>query len=182
MSEFNVERLRIRASGRDRELFEDAVYEIERLRALQFSPSGDNHHNAALCPHCGEPLRKALAEIERLELQAIGRGVAHERIVRDNQKEFQRLQRLMAELRKENIKLKAVVDLPADLEPIRCMASACHCEHFGAATHMVTMPGGQIEAVSIQCANMHVMAGYQCRAMTRSDELAIRAAAEAATP
>lgn len=40
--------------------------EIARIRDLQFRPTGDNHHNAALCPHCGEPLRKALAEIERL--------------------------------------------------------------------------------------------------------------------
>lgn len=38
---------------------EDAAKEIEKARVLQFSPTGDNHHNAALCPHCGEPLREA---------------------------------------------------------------------------------------------------------------------------
>jgi FtsZ-binding cell division protein ZapB len=43
--------------------------EVERLRNLQFEPSGDNHHNAALCPYCGEPLRKALAEVERLKAE-----------------------------------------------------------------------------------------------------------------
>ncbi len=44
------------------------------LADAKFRPLGDNHHNAALCPHCGEPLRKALDEntalrqrIERLE-------------------------------------------------------------------------------------------------------------------
>ena len=47
-------------------LYREAADEIERLGQCQFEPSGDNHHNAALCPHCGEPLRKALAEIERL--------------------------------------------------------------------------------------------------------------------
>ena len=26
--------------------------EIERWKALAFSPIGDNHHNALLCPHC----------------------------------------------------------------------------------------------------------------------------------
>lgn len=26
--------------------------EIEKLRGLQFSPIGDNHHNAWACPHC----------------------------------------------------------------------------------------------------------------------------------
>jgi len=40
--------------------------EVEKARILQFSPTGDNHHNAALCPHCGEPLRKAVELIRAL--------------------------------------------------------------------------------------------------------------------
>lgn len=33
----------------------------------QFSPTGDNHHNAALCPHCGEPLREAIELLKRVK-------------------------------------------------------------------------------------------------------------------
>lgn len=45
-----------------------AADEKDHERAMaRFAPIGDNHHNAALCPHCGEPLRKALARIEVLE-------------------------------------------------------------------------------------------------------------------
>ena len=40
--------------------------EVEKARILQFGPTGDNHHNAALCPHCGEPLRKAVELIRAL--------------------------------------------------------------------------------------------------------------------
>ncbi len=39
------------------------------LEAERFSPVGDNHHNAALCPHCGAPLRKALGRIKELEAE-----------------------------------------------------------------------------------------------------------------
>ena len=45
--------------------------ENNTLRDVQFSPSGDNHHNAAMCPHCGDPVRKLQAEIEKLETQNV---------------------------------------------------------------------------------------------------------------
>lgn len=58
----NRARALIAAARRGREV----QAELARMRDVQFSPIGDNHHNAALCPHCGEPLRKAMAEIEML--------------------------------------------------------------------------------------------------------------------
>ena len=48
-----------------------AAREVEKARILQFSPTGDNHHNAALCPHCGEPLREAV-DIMRKMLESDG--------------------------------------------------------------------------------------------------------------
>lgn len=33
----------------------------------RFQPLGDNHHNAAECPYCGDPLRAALDKIIMLE-------------------------------------------------------------------------------------------------------------------
>lgn len=33
----------------------------------RFMPMGDNHHNAAACPYCGDPLRAARSRIEALE-------------------------------------------------------------------------------------------------------------------
>lgn len=49
---------------------DDRIQELEaavtRWKEQSFRPLGDNHHNAALCPHCGEPLRKATDEIDRL--------------------------------------------------------------------------------------------------------------------
>lgn len=56
------ERLAAAEKARD-----EALAEVKQIRGIQFEPSGDNHHNAALCPYCGEPLRQALAEIERLK-------------------------------------------------------------------------------------------------------------------
>jgi len=50
-----------------------AFAEVTRLRSAQFEPSGDNHHNAAMCPHCGEQLRKALEENARLKAEIGGR-------------------------------------------------------------------------------------------------------------
>lgn len=38
----------------------------ETLEELAFRPLGDNHHNAAACPHCGSLLAAKDAEIERL--------------------------------------------------------------------------------------------------------------------
>lgn len=49
--------------------YDNLLSEVERLRLIQFSPTGDNHHNAALCPYCGAPLRKALAEVATLRAQ-----------------------------------------------------------------------------------------------------------------
>jgi hypothetical protein len=43
-----------------------AASRIEALEADLFGPMGDNHHNAARCPYCQEPLTKAeraLAEL-----------------------------------------------------------------------------------------------------------------------
>lgn len=37
--------------------------ENERLKGERFAPMGDNHHNAALCPYCGEPLRRLVADL-----------------------------------------------------------------------------------------------------------------------
>jgi hypothetical protein len=54
--------------------------EIERLRLIQFSPTGDNHHNAALCPYCGEPLAKALAERDALAARVEGLEAERARI------------------------------------------------------------------------------------------------------
>jgi len=48
----------------------------------RFAPMGDNHHNAALCPHCGEPLRKALARVA--ELEAKMRGLKHKHTAANN--------------------------------------------------------------------------------------------------
>jgi len=52
------------------EVSRDRIAELEaEVETARFSPSGDNHHNAALCPHCGEPLRKALEKIAKLEAE-----------------------------------------------------------------------------------------------------------------
>lgn len=40
--------------------------EVEKWKAMAFLPLGDNHHNAALCPHCGDGLRAAEAEAQKL--------------------------------------------------------------------------------------------------------------------
>jgi hypothetical protein len=49
---------------------DDRIQELEsavaRWQEVSFRPLGDNHHNAALCPYCGEPLRKATDELARL--------------------------------------------------------------------------------------------------------------------
>ena len=39
--------------------------EAKQLKDIQFSPSGDNHHNAAMCPHCGDPVRKLQVELDK---------------------------------------------------------------------------------------------------------------------
>jgi hypothetical protein len=44
----------------------EANAKIERLKLVQFSPIGDNHHNAAECPHCGDPLGKLRTQRDRL--------------------------------------------------------------------------------------------------------------------
>ena len=45
---------------------ESMAKEVEKARILQFSPTGDNHHNAALCPHCGQPLQEAVDIMKRM--------------------------------------------------------------------------------------------------------------------
>jgi hypothetical protein len=50
------------ALAAERQRREAAEAEVERLKALRFSPVGDNHHNAAECPYCGDPLRHELAK------------------------------------------------------------------------------------------------------------------------
>ena len=47
----------------------DAESKNKAIRDLQFSPSGDNHHNAALCPHCGDPVRKLQAKLTEAEAE-----------------------------------------------------------------------------------------------------------------
>ncbi len=39
----------------------------DQLKEARYAPMGDNHHNAALCPHCGAPLREAQKRIAELE-------------------------------------------------------------------------------------------------------------------
>jgi hypothetical protein len=33
--------------------------EVERLRLIYYAPTGDNHHNAAMCPYCTPAMRGA---------------------------------------------------------------------------------------------------------------------------
>lgn len=39
---------------------------VEKWKAQSFRPLGDNHHNAALCPHCGGLARKIKKKLGRL--------------------------------------------------------------------------------------------------------------------
>lgn len=51
------------ALTRFRESAEHWKAEYDKIGEIQFSPSGDNHHNAALCPYCNP---KQLAERDRM--------------------------------------------------------------------------------------------------------------------
>ena len=68
-----VERLLEGEANREAQcrLVERLEQQLNEARAARFAPMGDNHHNAAQCPYCGDPLRAALEEcdVARVEIE-----------------------------------------------------------------------------------------------------------------
>jgi hypothetical protein len=58
------------ALAAERAAAEERGYERGR-RDFQFQPSGDNHHNAALCPYCSPPAERATADQLRADVLAL---------------------------------------------------------------------------------------------------------------
>lgn len=64
------------------------IAEVERLQAERFTPLGDNHHNAALCPYCSPKIR---AELDRY-------SAAADKMRADKDAEIARLKERLREL------------------------------------------------------------------------------------
>lgn len=54
--------------------------ELAAIRGVQFSPTGDNHHNAWLCPHCNPGTESPLSLTKRIEAESARADRAEERV------------------------------------------------------------------------------------------------------